>query len=86
MHGPVSVCLSVCLADTSTGQHIELENGRACSKEYFGPLESSQRERCKLPQGVWGEAPADNDFLEHLERLFLALYFRDKLKTTLCVN
>jgi len=34
--------LSVCLADTSTGQHIELENGRACSKEYFGPLESSQ--------------------------------------------
>ena len=51
-----------------------------------GHLESSQRERCKLPPGVWGEAPADNDFLTHLERLFLALYFRGKLKTTLCVN
>ena len=66
MHGPVSVCLS------GYHQHRtihELENDRACSKEYFGVynfrgplplgvgalgvehLESSQRERCKLPPG-----------------------------------
>ena len=79
---------------TSGGTHGEHgERRRWVCVEWGGiwggcPLSSRPRglgERCKLPSGVRGGAPAENGFLKAAERSFLYLY--DKIwEGTICIS
>ena len=64
MHGPVSVCLSGYHQHRTTH---ELENGRACSKEYFGMYNFSGSPKGHNNGNI--DSPLDKNLCLHVTRI-----------------